>query len=739
MLITITSTLWEFEQPGGQTIPFEGDTFEDLHQAIQSAFPSREELNELLTFDLSQDLDTISPPGDAIGTAVFKVIKKAQSRGWLGVLVNAAKTRVPDNDKLKNFDIGRLEAVHAAQEQTPSTVPRESARPAISVCTITKRTEPQIGRMIHLLMEQPISDIEYLIIDGYYHARRDRITKLINELAPGFKVRHLPPKPTRWQFLRPALANARNTYLIWAEGKLIVELDDCCVGMCPDFLEKHLEWSVKGFCVSGSWTINGWSDERQDEYPEPTKIGPDHFYSGNRSYPLQKALDVNGFEEILDGEQGQDDIVFAFMLSIAKVRFMYDPTLRVDYDAASHTLTQLSPDPRKAKWGQEPWAVEPKKKKMGDGTLHYANEWLAHEILTSVRARPEGNNFTLSELRQLPPDADFDIQTVQRSLEDYVDPDPTDWRDGEQISNMTSVEFVHFLQEDRTIAQGPLKHAQISNDTNQIVVVAGRTLTRFTRSIRKYERIELDVKSNGVYISPVTGRVIVPSSRMTRIYNAGLADFHELRKSEDEVHAVCVSRSERYIAAGGWDQAVYVWDFKTYDLVSSFKKLGDAVTSLVFLDDEKHIVAGMTDGYTYLCELGNGKQLMREKRSDHPISVLVPFTLDDKPLILVGTDKALAICDPSSSNSSPLPLDHTEGLRHAHVTSNGAYAVTAHSGGEVRVWDVRRRSLLQTLLLSEPALALKLALRSQELWAVTSAGKLLAWQINPRFRQETLD
>ena len=592
--------------------------------------------------------------------------------------------------------------------------------------------------MIQLLMEQPISNIEYLIVDGYYYARRDRITKLINKLAPRFKVRHLPPKPTRWQFLRPALANARNTCLIWAEGKLIVELDDCCVGMCPDFLQKHLEWSVKGFCVSGSWTIDGPRDERQDEYAEPTIIGPEHFYSGNRSFPLQKALDVNGYEEILDGEQGQTDIVFAFMLSKAKAPLMYDPTLRVNYDAASHTLTQLSPDPKKAKWGQEPWAVEPKKKMMGNGTLHYANEWLAHEILTSDRAKPEGNNFTLSELRQIPLDAHFDIQTVQQSLEDYVDKDSTDWRDGEQISNMTSVEFVHFLQEDRAIAQGPLKHVQMSNDTNQIVSVSGRTLARYTRSFRKKEQIPLDVKSNGVYISPVTGRIIVPS-RTTRIYDASLTGFHELRESEDEVHAVCVSRSERYIAAGGWDQAVYVWDFKTYSLVSSFKKLGSAVTSIVFLDDEKHIVAGMTDGYTCVCELENGNQLMREKRSDHPISVLVPLTLDDKPLILVGTDMTLAFCDPSSSNSSSLPLVHTGELNHAHVTSDGGYVVTADSGGEVRVWDVRRLSLLQTLLLGEPALTVRVTLRSRELLVVTSAGKLLAWQINPFFCQEAVD
>lgn len=80
------------------------------------------------------------------------------------------------------------------------------------------------------------------------------------------------------------------------------------------------------------------------------------------------------------------------------VKFMYDPKLKIEFDAASHTLTQLSPDP-KARWGKEPWAVEPKTRVMSDGTPHYANEWLANKIRTEGRSRPVGNKFTLETLR----------------------------------------------------------------------------------------------------------------------------------------------------------------------------------------------------------------------------------------------------------------------------------------------------------------------------------------------------
>jgi len=75
-----------------------------------------------------------------------------------------------------------------------------------------------------------------------------------------------------------------HTGLIWAQGELIVELDDCCIWMSPDWLEKHVAWHVKGFAVSGSWTINGWEDGRCERYAQPTRIGPN--YSTPRTDPI---------------------------------------------------------------------------------------------------------------------------------------------------------------------------------------------------------------------------------------------------------------------------------------------------------------------------------------------------------------------------------------------------------------------------------------------------------------------
>ncbi len=592
-------------------------------------------------------------------------------------------------------------------------------KPAYSVCTSTKRSNPQLGRMISLLMTQTVSDFEYLIIDGYYHTRRDYMARLIDELNPPFKVRHIPPKPSRWDHIRPALCNALNTGLIWAQGELIVEPDDCCVWMSNDWLEKHVAWHVKKFAVSGSWTINGWEDERCERYAQPTRIGPELFYSAHRSYPLREAIEVNGYEELLDGEQGQSDIVLALMLSQMNIRFMYDPTLRIKFDGPSHTLTQLSPDPRKARWGKEAWAVEPKKRMMSDGTAHYANEWLANEIRAEGRRRPRGNHFALDKLRSYPLFHDFEVEAVQREFQQYVDTDPRDWRDNEEIAQIRGGEFVHSRGEDVSITRTKVKFAAISADAKQIVVTSRGSLEKYMCPTRKRESIVVDFDPNAVYLSPLTGTLLL-SSRTTRVYSADLTKFEELHESEDVVQALCVSDSERYVAAGGWDSAVYVWNFGTRKLMCSFKKLRGSVTALAFLGDEGRLVAGTINGDTYLWDLGSCQELTSKKRFDCPISVVYPFTLGDKTLVLVGSqDGGIAICDPSSSESHTLLPQDNQRVQCIHMASGSPYAVSAGSSGEVRVWDVKNRVLLQTILLREPVLAVNLSLELGKIFAVT--------------------
>ena len=313
-------------------------------------------------------------------------------------------------------------------------IPREIKA---SVCTITKRREPLIDKMIELLNEQTCLDFEYILVDGYYFQRRDAMLKMFQELKPEFPVRYVPDKPTRWRGCRPALSSARNTYILYARGERVIGIDDCCASMCPDMVERHIYWGKKGYAVSGSWYDKyGW-ESRHKVTPKAKVVDAGWFYGAVCSFALEDVLKINGYEELLDGEQGQEDCDLGIRFGRTGVEIVYDPELWVEFDRDVHTLTQWSPDVLKADLKKEGKPVEPKRRVLDDGTEHFANEWHTQELIKDKdRVLPLGNYFSLRELRKIPPKYDYDVLKVHKALAQYVSKDPFDWRDGEKIEDV---------------------------------------------------------------------------------------------------------------------------------------------------------------------------------------------------------------------------------------------------------------------------------------------------------------
>lgn len=307
-----------------------------------------------------------------------------------------------------------------------------------SVCTITKRREPLIHKMIELLNNQTCLDFEYILVDGYYSQRKDSMLKMFEELNPEFPIRYVPDKPSRWRGKRPALSSARNTYMIWARGERIISIDDCCANMCPDLVERILYWGKKGYAVTGSWYDKyGW-EGRHKVTLKAKAIDAGWFYGAICSFALEDILRVNGYEELLDGEQGQEDCDLGIRFSRIGVEIIYDPDVWVGFDRTTHTLTQVEPEkPEKKDWGKEDRIVEPKKRVLSDGKEHFSNEWITQQLLKDKeRTQPLGNHFNLKELRKIPLQYDYDVLKVQEALAHFIDPDPLDWRDGATLESM---------------------------------------------------------------------------------------------------------------------------------------------------------------------------------------------------------------------------------------------------------------------------------------------------------------
>jgi len=302
----------------------------------------------------------------------------------------------------------------------------------VTVIQCTKRNEPKFEWSLGSLKNQTFKDFEYIIVDGFYDKRKDKVNELIQSLDLDFDVRYIKDKPCRWNRKRPALCNARNTGLIFANGKYIVFHDDNCK-MPPDWLEKHLSWLEQGYVVAGSWVpyqtenqMGGGPDTRLGTTDDQTSfVGGGWLYGSNFSFPLNVAIDINGFDEELDGEMGQDDISFGIRAERKGYKIIYDSSNIVHCILEFHDAVS---------------DLAPKNIVLNDGIPHFSNEYPIQKLIGDVdRYLPYVNSFNLPEARELVRDPLLlgqSMESVYSELNKYIDPDPIDWRDQEDISNI---------------------------------------------------------------------------------------------------------------------------------------------------------------------------------------------------------------------------------------------------------------------------------------------------------------
>ena len=221
----------------------------------------------------------------------------------------------------------------------------------ISVILPTNRPQGPMYALYSLSKQtMPKEDWELLIIDDY----REDLIMYTAELFDLQNISVLKSKPSHWRSNR-LIGNARNTGLIWAEGELIVFLDDFC-WVPPRWLEEHwLTYQRTPNTMIGAGKAVKYIPDRYDDLdklPLPdvgNKVegafirnlaqfkvsdtrGPNSkrdcgggwFYTMNASAPLDKIVYVNGFDEIFD-QTSEEDIDLGLRLERAGCKFFYRP------------------------------------------------------------------------------------------------------------------------------------------------------------------------------------------------------------------------------------------------------------------------------------------------------------------------------------------------------------------------------------------------------------------------------
>ena len=209
--------------------------------------------------------------------------------------------------------------------------------------------------LIESLNKQTFKDFELIIVDSLWEKRERSPLSNAN-----FKIKHVWPKGSPWMGKGMFhSANSYNTALLHANGELVVKIDDCMEFESERHLARLWNWYSEGYVplqtfkyyFKGEQAIysdhlidemielgnfppddirvlrHGWSnivykkgepvqDTRLERFASPSRVVHHHWYYGVSSVPLRDALQVNGYDESMDGYRGLLDVDFGSRLEM---------------------------------------------------------------------------------------------------------------------------------------------------------------------------------------------------------------------------------------------------------------------------------------------------------------------------------------------------------------------------------------------------------------------------------------
>lgn len=216
---------------------------------------------------------------------------------------------------------------------------RVEPRMRLSVCYLTGRPEPRLDWVLQAIRRQRRRGelIELIVVDALERSKRD----LVPDAAGVDHVVVVPPKPNLWQGKHRvtsrdvwAKSQAANTALCLARHDYVVFLDDRCVPGDRWLATVRDGWKQREAVQAGAYErVFGDGrkevDHRLERCPDgKVDCGGTWLYGCTFALPLEWALEVNGFEEGMDG-LAQEDCVFGFNLANAGHRIDFVPSLFV--------------------------------------------------------------------------------------------------------------------------------------------------------------------------------------------------------------------------------------------------------------------------------------------------------------------------------------------------------------------------------------------------------------------------